>query len=99
MSDQTTTELSPPPSGLTSAAIPAAATAIAATPATEVAEPEERGRLAHKWKVLISVLFGIFMIILDSTVINVAFQTLRFEFGATLNQAQWVISIYVLALG
>ena len=56
-------------------------------------------RLAPKWKVLISVVFGIFMVILDTTVVNVAFQTLRAEYGATLNEAQWIISIYVLALG
>jgi EmrB/QacA subfamily drug resistance transporter len=56
-------------------------------------------RLAYKWKVLISVIFGIFMVILDTTVVNVAFQTLRREFGATLAQAQWIISVYVLALG
>ncbi len=52
-----------------------------------------------KWKVLISVMFGIFMIIIDSTVVNVAFQTLRREFGGTLADSQWVLSIYVLALG
>src|SRR5438874_330082 len=39
------------------------------------------------------------MIILDSTVVNVAFQTLRREFGAALTSAQWVISLYLLALG
>jgi EmrB/QacA subfamily drug resistance transporter len=55
--------------------------------------------LAYKWKVLISVVFGIFMIILDTTVVNVAFQTLRREFGASLTDAQWVLSVYVLALG
>src|SRR5512143_3999911 len=57
------------------------------------------GRLASKWKVLISVIFGIFMVILDTTVVNVAFQTLRAEYGASLNDAQWIISIYVLSLG
>src|ERR1051325_5427162 len=55
--------------------------------------------LEQKWKVLISVMFGIFMIILDSTVVNIAFPTLRREFGATLADAQWVLSIYVLSLG
>lgn len=55
--------------------------------------------LEQKWKVLISVMFGIFMIILDATVVNVAFPTLRREFGATLADAQWVLSIYVLSLG
>jgi len=57
------------------------------------------GGLDSKWKVLISVMFGIFMIILDSTIVNVAFPTLRSEFGASLADAQWVLSIYVLALG
>lgn len=57
------------------------------------------GGLERKWKILISVMFGIFMIILDSTVVNVAFQTLRREFSATLADAQWVLSIYVLSLG
>jgi DHA2 family multidrug resistance protein len=57
------------------------------------------GGLEQKWKILIAVMFGIFMIILDATVINVAFPTLRREFGATLADAQWVISIYVLSLG
>src|SRR5258708_5714777 len=57
------------------------------------------GGLDRKLKILISIMFGIFMIILDATVINVAFPTLRREFGATLADAQWVISIYVLSLG
>ena len=69
------------------------------SPIQHSAIPFRPGRLAPKWKVLISVIFGIFMVILDTTVVNVAFQTLRAEFGATLNDAQWIISIYVLALG
>ncbi|HUH96975.1 MAG TPA: DHA2 family efflux MFS transporter permease subunit [Anaerolineales bacterium] len=58
-----------------------------------------RGGLEQKWKVLITVMFGLFMIILDSTIINIAFPTLRRVYGASLADAQWVISIYVLALG
>ena len=42
---------------------------------------------------------GVFKIILDSTEIDVAFQNLRREFGVGLNDAQRVISIYVLSLG
>ncbi len=56
-------------------------------------------RLPHKWKVLITVVFGLAMPLLDTTVINVAFQTLRQEFGADVSQAQWVLSIYTLMLG
>jgi EmrB/QacA subfamily drug resistance transporter len=55
--------------------------------------------LEQKWKILISVMFGVFMVILDSTIVNIAFPTLRREFGATLADAQWVLSIYVLSLG
>lgn len=63
-----------------------------------ISKEKARG-LEQKWKVLISVMFGVFMIILDATIVNVAFPTLRREFGASLADAQWVISIYVLALG
>src|SRR5271157_3015141 len=66
---------------------------------SEVSVPAPRRGLEPKWTVLISVMFGIFMIILDSTIVNIAFPTLRSEFGASLSDAQWVISIYVLALG
>ncbi len=59
----------------------------------------KRDGLEQKWKVLITVMFGLFMVILDSTIINIAFPTLRRVFGASLADAQWVISIYVLALG
>ncbi len=78
---------------------PTAAPPAAGRPPFTPPAPDEPGKLAYKWKVLISVLFGIFMIILDSTVVNVAFQTLRREFGSSLSDAQWVLSIYVLALG
>src|SRR5512147_1071342 len=66
---------------------------------TETITGNQPGGLERKWKILISVMFGIFMIILDSTVVNIAFPTLRREFGASLADAQWVLSIYVLALG
>jgi EmrB/QacA subfamily drug resistance transporter len=56
-------------------------------------------QLAHKWKVMITVATGVWMIVLDSTVVNVAFPTLRQVFGAGVDEAQWVMSIYVLALG
>ncbi len=64
----------------------------------EVAVAGERG-LERKWKVLISVIFGIFMVVLDATIVIVAFPALRAGFGASLADAQWVISIYVLSLG
>jgi EmrB/QacA subfamily drug resistance transporter len=53
----------------------------------------------YKWKVLFTVIFGFFMILLDMTVVNVAFPVLRQEFGADLNEAQWIISVYIMAMG
>jgi len=63
-------------------------------PGTPSAEPGGYG-----WNVLSTVLFGVFMVILDTTVVNVAFQAIRNEFGGNLNDAQWVISVYVMVLG
>jgi len=65
----------------------------------EAATRNQPKGLEQKWKVLISIMFGIFMIILDSTIVNIAFPTLRREFGASLADTQWVLSIYVLSLG
>jgi DHA2 family multidrug resistance protein len=53
----------------------------------------------YKWKVLACVVFGIFMVILDTTVVNVAFPTMRSVFHASLSDSQWIVSLYVLALG
>ena len=55
--------------------------------------------LEYKWRVLISVIFGLFMVILDTTVVNVAFPTLRAEFNVGVSDSQWIISVYVMALG
>ena len=66
---------------------------------TETAVMEKPRGLEQKWKVLITLMIGVFMIILDSTIVNIAFPTLRLAFGASLSDSQWVISIYVMALG
>ena len=54
---------------------------------------------SYKWKVLFSVIFGLFMVILDTTVVNVALRALQIQFKVGTNEAQWVISLYTLALG
>ena len=58
-----------------------------------------RQQAPNKWGILFSVIFGIFMVILDATVVNVAFPTLRREFGVGVNESQWVISVYTMAPG
>ncbi len=53
----------------------------------------------YKWRVLASVVSGLFMVILDSTVVNVALKSLQQHYHVGTNEAQWVISLYTLALG
>lgn len=55
---------------------------------------------AYKWQVLVSVIFGTFMVMMDATVVNVALPKLQEVFGnGNVSEAQWVISAYTLALG
>lgn len=54
---------------------------------------------AHPWRTLACVVVGVFMVILDTTVVNVAFPTLQREYGAPITDAQWIVSLYVLVLG
>ena len=74
-------------------------TAAPATLARREQIEQPRERLPYKWKVLIAVIFGVFMSTVDTTAVNVAFPTLRAMYGATLHEAQWIVSIYVMALG
>lgn len=53
----------------------------------------------YKWKVLVSVIFGTFMVILDSTAVNVAIPTFQRVFGASVDQVDGILTTYVLALG
>ncbi|HEX2910014.1 MAG TPA: DHA2 family efflux MFS transporter permease subunit [Chloroflexia bacterium] len=55
---------------------------------------------AYKWQVLVSVVFGTFMVMMDATVVNVALPKLQEVFaGGNVAQVQWVISAYTMALG
>src|SRR3954468_3876475 len=62
-------------------------------------EPAERKLLGleYKWLVAIAVIFGLFMAVLDTTVVNIALPKLQAVFGATLNDVQWIITGYTLA--
>lgn len=57
------------------------------------------GGLAYKWIVATVVVFGLFMSILDTTIVNIAIPRLQTAFGADLNSVQWVITGYTLAQG
>ena len=55
------------------------------------------GGLAYKWTVMIVVIFGLFMVVLDTTIVNIAIPRLQTDFDAPLASVQWVSTGYTLA--
>jgi EmrB/QacA subfamily drug resistance transporter len=64
-----------------------------------VAAPRRGGGIPYKWIVALVVIFGLFMTILDSTIVNIAIPRLQNVFGADLASVQWVLTAYTLAQG
>jgi EmrB/QacA subfamily drug resistance transporter len=54
--------------------------------------------LPYRWLVVIAVIFGVFMAVLDLTVVNIALVKLEAVFGVGLHEVQWVITGYSLAI-
>ena len=52
----------------------------------------------RKWWTLIAVSIGVFMLLLDLTIVNVALPTIQRSFHASLGDLQWVVDAYALAL-
>jgi len=50
----------------------------------------------YKWWVLFNVMFGTFMAVLDSTIVNVALPKIMAAFGVGIDKVEWVITAYML---
>jgi EmrB/QacA subfamily drug resistance transporter len=50
----------------------------------------------RKWWTLAAVSFGLFMIMLDNTVVNVALPSIQRDLGADLSELEWVVAGYAL---
>src|ERR671915_11575 len=50
----------------------------------------------RKWWTLGAVAFGLFMIMLDNTVVNVALPSIQRDLGIGLSQLQWIVAGYAL---
>src|SRR5207248_9806227 len=55
-------------------------------------------RVDRKWRALIIVCVGIFMLLLDITVVNVALPDIQRELHSSFTDLQWVIDAYALML-
>ncbi len=58
-------------------------------------EYREKGR---RWWALMATCFGLFMALLDITVVNVALPVIQRDLGAGFADLQWIISAYTIAL-
>jgi EmrB/QacA subfamily drug resistance transporter len=64
-----------------------------------LAQPAAKaGGLDYKWQVVICTVFGTFMTMLDSTIVNIALPKITSVFGVNVNEGQLVITSYMLAL-
>jgi EmrB/QacA subfamily drug resistance transporter len=55
--------------------------------------------LSYKWVVMMVAIFGLFMVMLDLTIVNIAIPKLQTDFGAGLTDVDWVSTGYSLAEG
>ena len=54
--------------------------------------------MAAKWWTLVAVCTGVFMLLLDITIVNVALPDIQRDLDASLSDLQWVIDAYALTL-
>src|SRR6266508_1842491 len=50
----------------------------------------------RKWWTLVAVSFGLFMIMLDNTVVNVALPSIQRDLNVSVSQLEWVVNAYFL---
>ena len=61
---------------------------------TRLFSPESR-----KWWTLLAVSFGLFMIMLDNTVVNVSLPSIRRDLHIGISELEWVVNAYALTFG
>ncbi|WP_139979842.1 MFS transporter [Nocardioides litoris] len=64
----------------------------------QVERPGTRPAADAKWWTLVAVCTGVFMLLLDVTIVNVALFDIQADLDATLSDVQWVIDAYALSL-
>jgi EmrB/QacA subfamily drug resistance transporter len=64
-------------------------------PPTDRSSPHQQP-IANPWLVLAVLCTAIFMLLLDTTIVNVAQVKIKADLGASLTQIQWVLDLYIL---
>jgi EmrB/QacA subfamily drug resistance transporter len=60
--------------------------------------PENARIESHVWRIALVVIIGSIMSILDTTIVNVALETLSRDLDSTIADIQWVVTGYMLSL-
>ncbi|MEQ8237497.1 MAG: MFS transporter, partial [Syntrophomonadaceae bacterium] len=55
-------------------------------------------KLDHKWRVFGIVAVGIFIATLDGSIVNIANPSIAGDFGISIDQVEWVVTTYLLAI-
>lgn len=73
----------------------------ASPPATETAPPQHSPEAGstRRWLTLLTVVIGTFMILLDSTIVNVAVPSIQSTLNASFEHIEWIVSGYALTYG
>ena len=61
-------------------------------------ESKKQGAL-YKWLTLLVVVFGTFMAILDTSIVNIAIPKMMAVFGVSTEDIKWVLTAYMLTMG
>ena len=60
--------------------------------------PLSMSRLPYKWIVATVFMFGLFMDLMDTTIVNIALPTLSRDFHASTSAVEWTVTGYLLSL-
>src|ERR1700756_2850269 len=66
---------------------------------SSVADSHRAARSDHRWLVLVIVAVAQLMVVLDSTVVNIALPSAQRALGFPNSDRQWVVTAYALAFG
>lgn len=67
--------------------------------AEAVKSPSEKDESLYQWMALAVIVIGTFMVVLDSSIVNVAIPKLMSVFGISVSDSKWIITSYSLTMG
>ena len=98
----TTTAGAPATNGAATTGAPAndgVATTARVAANTAITEGAMTGSLRRRKRLTLACMcFALFMVMLDSTVVNLALKTIQVKMGASFSEVQWIVDAFVLAL-